>query len=997
MVEADHIAARGRRGHVIQCDMILLTDGDAVGDGKIVNCQPVKITGATDADGQAAADRGCPSSLIAGALQMHELVDIDILGVGAGCDHDGVAGSGSVDSGLDGGVDGVAADGGGIAGGVGNVEHGAHRAAQAGNVGTRRAGGNCGGAATRAGKGYRGAGIEIQPSHGEGNHVVGHVGSGAAADDQGSTGGYVGGCVDGDGEAGGCGAGVASEVGLPSGQGMPASVQGSGGDAPVSGRVGHAGAQYGGAIGVIEGDGGTDLGTAAGDGRGGVVGQVVAVVAAAVGGRMQIGGGGGCGRGVDGHGQAGGGGTGVAGQVGLFGGQGMRARAQNGGGDAPVAGRVGHVGAEHGDPVGVIEGDGGTRLGAISGDGRDGIVGPVVTVGAAAVGGCMQIGGERRGGGGGVDGHGEAGGGGAGVAGHVCLLGSQGMRAAAQGGGGDAPVAGGAGHSGAEHRGAVGVIDGDGGTHFRATAGDGWGGNVRQVVAGGAAAVGGRMQIGGSGRGSGVVDGDTDDICVGVVARSVGDHRAELVDTVHQAALAAGCAGPASSVLVPFIGYRRSGLLATQAEGEVIVLGDAVAVVAAGVSEVGEGQGACCRWCLVELIAERRGQAGLVPRNVGDRRGQGLVAVSAQGGGGRDVNPLVADVGAVQGDAADGNAARLQGDLVARHGSGAAQADAGGGEIVVAEVVGGGGAGVGGCQDIGGAGGIGRGGIDGDDDGARGGAVAVVVGLDVAVGALDQGQRRVEHTGRGVRQNGDLRLVICEAVAVGIQEDRDIGAQAGRRAGECDACELGDAVVVQRPGIRCRGKAEVADGEHMRPSRERRCLEWQRRCDLAVAGGKDPPVASESLGPNLASGRKDMCANGIGERADEMPSPLTVGDVAGVKLDDAVVGERQPQYRKGVGMLIHVFQGKGATGKPDLRFAAVRDDMHRRHTGHPFERSRNLFGRAPVGRQDDRLDLAAQPGDELVEIGNVGVDEGDFLFQGAHGLVSVVRLCPGAE
>ncbi|TLD45004.1 MAG: hypothetical protein FAZ92_02726 [Accumulibacter sp.] len=183
----------------------------------------------------------------------------------------------------------------------------------------------------------------------------------------------------------------------------------------------------------------------------------------------------------------------------------------------------------------------------------------------------------------------------------------------------------------------------------------------------------------------------------------------------------------------------------------------------------------------------------------------------------------------------------------------------------------------------------------------------------------------------------------------------------------------------------------------MRPSRERRCLERQRRCELAVVGGKDPPVASESFGPNLASGGKHMCANGFGERADEMPSPLTVSDVAGVKLDDAVVGERQPQHRKGVGMLIHVFQGQRATGKPDLRFAAMRDDMHRSQIGHPFERLRHLFGRAPVGRQDDRLDLAAQPGDELVEIGNVGVDEGDFFFQGAHGLVSVVRLCPEAE
>ena len=73
------------------------------------------------------------------------------------------------------------------------------------------------------------------------------------------------------------------------------------------------------------------------------------------------------------------------------------------------------------------------------------------------------------------------------------------------------------------------------------------------------------------------------------------------------------------------------------------------------------------------------------------------------------------------------------------------------------------------------------------------------------------------------------------------------------------------------------------------------------------------------------------------------------------------------------------------------------DDVHGAKPGHPFERLSHLFRRAPAGCQDDRLDLTAQPGDELVEIGNVGVDEGDFFFQGAHGLVSVVRLCPGAE
>jgi len=166
------------------------------------------------------------------------------------------------------------------------------------------------------------------------------------------------------------------------------------------------------------------------------------------------------------------------------------------------------------------------------------------------------------------------------------------------------------------------------------------------------------------------------------------------------------------------------------------------------------------------------------------------------------------------------------------------------------------------------------------------------------------------------------------------------------------------------------------------------------RGPLVEVAGEQLPIPTERGRADRTRGCQNLGANEAGDLADETATRLACGDVARVEVDDAVVGERKADAEQFVGVLIKVAQGKRATGKPDLRFAAMRDDMHRSQAEHPFERTRHLLCRAPVSRQDDRLHLAAQPGDELLQVGNAGIDKGDFFFLGAHGSVSVVRLLP---
>ncbi len=179
----------------------------------------------------------------------------------------------------------------------------------------------------------------------------------------------------------------------------------------------------------------------------------------------------------------------------------------------------------------------------------------------------------------------------------------------------------------------------------------------------------------------------------------------------------------------------------------------------------------------------------------------------------------------------------------------------------------------------------------------------------------------------------------------------------------------------------------------MFPRTPRVAIDWHHGRLAACPSAPDQiPRPAKFYSPHQVCGCENADAQRFGEPIDEGLASGACGHIAREELNHGVISQSAAQLGQPVGVLIQVFKGQRATGKPDLRLTAVRDDVHRSQAGHPVERQRHLLCRAPVSRQDDRLDLAAQPGDELLQVGNVRIDEGDFFSLGAHGAVSVGRF-----
>ena len=457
--------------------------------------------------------------------------------------------------------------------------------------------------------------------------------------------------VDGDGEPGRSRGGITRDIGLLGGDGVATGGQCRRGDAPVAAAVGGSAADGGGA--VVEGDRGPGLG-GAGEGRrrdlGDVVGIGTAAVAAGGEGRFARGGRGG---GVDGDGEAGRGRGGIAGDIGLLGGDGVATRGQCRRGDAPVAAAVGGSAADGGGPV--VKSHRGPGLGG-AGEGRRGDVGDVVGIGTAAV----AAGGEGRfargGRGGGVDGDGEAGRSPGGIAGDIGLLGGDGVAAVGQcRRRGDAPVAAAVGGSAADGGGAV--IEGDRGPGLGG-AGEGRSGDVGDVVGIGTAAVAAGGEAGDD-RGIGrPVDSDAEGTAVGTRQSVRGYEGIDIVSAVGDGTGVHTGDGPGAvidggggrgigarvvavvAVLVEEHPHRAGGVTGGAGAAEVQAggLGDIVAVRTAGVADGGENRRAGCVRCHVD----GDGSGGGV-RAIADLNGEGVGAGITRGRGigqsaaGRDV------------------------------------------------------------------------------------------------------------------------------------------------------------------------------------------------------------------------------------------------------------------------------------------------------------------------------------------------------------------------
>jgi len=102
--DVHHITGAGGHRNVVQADVVLLADCDAIVDLDTLDGEAFGVAVAARVDADAAVDDGGGQAFIVYAIQLDELVEVDVFVMGAGADEHNLAGAGGIDRRLDAGV-----------------------------------------------------------------------------------------------------------------------------------------------------------------------------------------------------------------------------------------------------------------------------------------------------------------------------------------------------------------------------------------------------------------------------------------------------------------------------------------------------------------------------------------------------------------------------------------------------------------------------------------------------------------------------------------------------------------------------------------------------------------------------------------------------------------------------------------------------------------------------------------------------------------------------